>query len=294
MIPILPSPRWGLVPYDTILHHCHTFGAVLLRGRCNTVSEFEELGKAFSLEAYEYVGGAAPRKRLSTNVFTSNESPPTEPIPFHHELAQTRHPPRYIMFYCDVTPCAGGRTLLLRSDFCYDFVSSSLPRMFEKLEEGVLYTRTIPESTDETSPIGRSWRDTFLCSTRLEAEESMRKSGMTWEWLPNGDLRATTSLLPAFRDHVPSGRRTFHNSILAVSKGWKDARNDPKRCLSFSDGTPFSETDVRLLDEYATRHRIEFDWKKGDVLLVDNYLMMHARQPFPSSSKRRILASVWN
>jgi hypothetical protein len=35
-------------------------------------------------------------------VFTSNESPPSEPIPWHHEMAQTACPPSHILFYCDV------------------------------------------------------------------------------------------------------------------------------------------------------------------------------------------------
>ena len=34
----------------------------------------------------EYVGGAAVRTQLTPRVFTANESPPSEKIPFHHEM----------------------------------------------------------------------------------------------------------------------------------------------------------------------------------------------------------------
>lgn len=56
----------------------------------------------------EYVGGAAVRKLIigketgmnDMQILTTNESPPSEPIPFHHELAQTPDAPDHICFYC--------------------------------------------------------------------------------------------------------------------------------------------------------------------------------------------------
>ena len=58
----------------------------------------------------EYVGGAAVRKLVigretdtelnDMQILTTNESPPSEPIPFHHELAQTPDAPDHICFYC--------------------------------------------------------------------------------------------------------------------------------------------------------------------------------------------------
>ena len=45
----------------------------------STPSGYEEL---------PYVGGAAPRTNVVGRVFTANESPPDQKIPFHHEMAQ--------------------------------------------------------------------------------------------------------------------------------------------------------------------------------------------------------------
>ena len=55
-----------------------------------------------------YMGGAAVRTQLTERVFTANESPSSEPIPFHHELAQTPNPPTHLMFYCEIPPNTGG------------------------------------------------------------------------------------------------------------------------------------------------------------------------------------------
>ncbi|PKI71004.1 hypothetical protein CRG98_008585 [Punica granatum] len=67
----------------------HKSGALLLRGfGVNTAEEFNDVVEAFGFEELPYVGGAAPRTNVVGRVFTANESPPDQKIPFHHEMAQ--------------------------------------------------------------------------------------------------------------------------------------------------------------------------------------------------------------
>ena len=81
------------------------YGALLLRGfRVDSPHDFEELIDVAGFPRMPYIGGAAPRSSVTSRVLTSNESPPTEPIPFHHEMAQVPNPPAYIFFYCDLPP----------------------------------------------------------------------------------------------------------------------------------------------------------------------------------------------
>lgn len=64
-------------------------GAVLFRGfPLYTPSDFNSFVEAFELDELPYVGGAAPRTNIVGRVFTANESPPDQKIPFHHEMAQ--------------------------------------------------------------------------------------------------------------------------------------------------------------------------------------------------------------
>ena len=78
-----------------LLHGALTHGAVLLRGWTETTpEEFADVAGALNLQKFPYVGGAAPRTNVVRDVvFTTNESPPSEPIPFHHEMAQCPIPP---------------------------------------------------------------------------------------------------------------------------------------------------------------------------------------------------------
>jgi hypothetical protein len=39
---------------------------------------------------------------MTDRVFTANESPSSENIPFHHEMAQTPHPPTHLFFFCEI------------------------------------------------------------------------------------------------------------------------------------------------------------------------------------------------
>ena len=48
-------------------------------------------------------------------VYTANEAPPDQLIPFHHELAQVANPPQYLFFYCDLPSETGGETALIDS-----------------------------------------------------------------------------------------------------------------------------------------------------------------------------------
>jgi hypothetical protein len=71
-------------------------------------------------------------KRMNNmQVLTTNESPPSEKIPFHHELAQTPDPPDHICFFCQVNDAEGGSTPLIRSDFVFDFLKEKYPSFIE-------------------------------------------------------------------------------------------------------------------------------------------------------------------
>ena len=74
---------------DTLKALLHKSGAVLFRGfPVNSAAEFNDVVEAFGFEELPYVGGAAPRTSVVGRVFTANESPPDQKIPFHHEMAQ--------------------------------------------------------------------------------------------------------------------------------------------------------------------------------------------------------------
>ena len=185
--------------HEAVLKATSEYGAVLFKGfDLANGEEWASVLYESGLKEIEYVGGAAVRKlvvghsKRMTNpqIVTTNESPPSEPIPFHHELAQTPNPPDHISFFCLINDAEGGATPLIRSDMVYDHLLQTYPEFTKKLEDlGVKYIRVAPEEDDASSALGRSWKSMFNVTTREQAEQEMTKAGATWEWLPGGDCK---------------------------------------------------------------------------------------------------------
>jgi alpha-ketoglutarate-dependent taurine dioxygenase len=276
-----------------LLERAAEHGAVLLRGKgVATPEDFDAVVAALDIETMPYIGGAAVRNRVvGDRVVTANESPPSEPIPFHHEMAQVPEPPDYVIFYCDVPPTSGGETPIVLSNEAYRFVEGRFPAFLARLEaHGVRYVRVLPEEDDPSSAIGRSWKSTYQVETREDAEARMRTLGTSWEWLPGGDLKTTTKALPAIRADKYTGKKTFFNAMIAAYTGWIDARNDPQKAVVLGDDSPVDHEAMMAIAAHLEGASVAFAWQKGDVLILDNHLTMHSRSPF--TPPRRILAAV--
>ena len=135
-------------------------GAILLRGWHNTPEDFSRLmSELFETEHFDMACSAGPRTEVAKGVFTANEAPPQDVIPFHHEMAQCDRPPAYIAFYCEVPATSGGATPVIESYRVAHYLRTKYPEPAEKLATvGVRYLRVMPESTDSTSALGKSWK----------------------------------------------------------------------------------------------------------------------------------------
>ena len=99
----------------------------------------------------------------------------------------------------------------------------------------------------------------------------------------------TTPVLPAVR-HLPEGRTSFFNQLIAASQGWKYIRNDPSQAITFGDGTPLDRASALTASELGDELSFDIQWKRGGVAIVDNFIVMHGRRPF--SGSRKVLASL--
>ena len=205
---------------DIIRQAASEYGVVMFSGfEIKTGEEWASVLYKSGIKQMEYVGGAAVRNLIVGNeerfndmqILTTNESPPSEPIPFHHELAQTPNPPDHILFYCSINDAEGGSTPLLRSDMVYDYLNGKYPEFTAKIEElGVKYRKVAPEENDPSSSLGRSWKASFNVTTREEAETAAAAQGSTLEWRENGDVRVVSKTLPAVRVSS-NGNKSFFN-----------------------------------------------------------------------------------
>ncbi|GFS24253.1 taurine catabolism dioxygenase TauD/TfdA [Elysia marginata] len=267
-------------------------GAILFRGfPLKDARDFDKFIGAFGKEPLPYVGGAAPRKVITPRVFTANEAPPDQLIPFHHEMAQVPTFPRELFFFCETAPSTGGQTPLVLSNKVYRRMVDRFPEYVKDLEEKkVVYTRVLPNGDDPASPIGRGWQSTFQTEDRNEVERKCREQGTSFEWLPDGCLKTISAPLPAIKEDPRNGNKVWFNSIIAVYRGWRDSRNDPQKAITFGDGSPMPPEVMDGLEAILEDLAADVTWQRGDVYFIDNMQVLHARRSF--TPPRRILASL--
>ncbi|CAF1783651.1 unnamed protein product [Brassica napus] len=190
-------------------------------------------------------------------------------------------------FTGEVEPNSGGETPLVLSHVVYERMKEKHPEFVQRLEEhGLVYVRVLGEDDDPSSPIGRGWKSTFLTHDKNVAEERAAKLGMKLEWTEEGGAKTVMGPIPAIKFDESRNRKVWFNSMVAAYTWWEDKRNDPRKTVTFGDGEPLPEDIVhdclRILEEEC----VAVPWQRGDVLLIDNWAVLHSRRPFESISEQ--------
>lgn len=287
------TTQWIGEQRDDLLSSLAQHGAILFRGfPVADATDFDTFIRAFNLDSFTYEESLSNAVRVNRTelVFTANEAPPDVSIFLHHEMAQTPLFPSRLFFCCERAPDSNGETPICRSDVLLERLAAAAPAFVKACGElGVRYSNVMPAVDDPESGQGRSWRSTLGVDTKEEAEARLTALGYSHEWLDSNILRATTPALPAIRVLV-DGRRVFFNQLIAAFRGWEDARNDPRKSISFGDGGEIQTADMQVAIELADELSFDLAWQAGDVALIDNFLVMHGRRPF--TGKRTVLASL--
>ncbi len=284
---------WISLQKDQLIQQAAATGAVLFRSfPVTTDRDFDAFIAAFDLPNFKYEDCLSNAVRVvrTDRVFTANEAPADVTICLHHEMAQTPVYPSKLFFFCEKPAEEGGATPLCRSDVLYSRMLKEMPQFAaDCASKGLKYSHVMPAANDTASGMGRSWQSTLRSETKEQAEERLRTLDYSWEWQNDDCLKVTTPVLPAVRP-LNNGRTAFFNQLIAAFHGWKDARNDPARSITFGDGTPLDTAIMQRVIEMAEQITFDMPWQAGDVVLVDNYVAMHGRRIFKGS--RKVLASL--
>jgi hypothetical protein len=148
--------------------------------------------------------------------------------------------------------------------------------------------------------VGLTWQTVFQTSDREEVERQCREQDLRLEWR-DGDRARTLAVRPAAIPHRQTGEMSWFNQAQHFHLSCLDAatrrsiealfgEEDRPRGCYFGDGSPIDDADMaEILDAYR-QLEVAFRWQKGDVLLVDNVLTAHARNPF--AGERKLLVAM--
>ncbi len=275
---------------EKLLFEC---GGILFRGFAITeTEEFEKLIEVFSGNLLDYTYRSTPRTIVSGKIYTSTEYPPHQTIPLHNENSYTQNWPMKIWFFSRVCATSGGETPIADSRRVYERIPAGIRKRFER--HGVMYVRNYGSGFD------LPWQEVFQTDDRAEAEKYCAAEGIEFEWLPEDRLR-TRQICQAVATHPATGESVWFNQahLFHVSRLPAEVREamltifaeeDLPRNVYFGDGSEIPSEDLDSICAAYEQERVSFSWQTGDVLLLDNMLAAHARNPF--TGERQVVVGM--
>ena len=273
------------------------FGAIVWRGFPISSSEdFAGFLDGFEPFAQGYAGGTSDRKVVTGNVMESTRTPPETYIPMHQEMSYMPTGPRLLAFYCRQPSLTGGETVICDMRGLLEALPEPLRAKLTAFD--VEYVRNMrSEAVDDwrAGAIYRhpTWQYRFETEDPAIIENLLSERGAQFEWLSDGSLTFWTRG-PGITTHPVTGEVLFFNQMnspvqhrltigedraAAIDAAYGTA---PPRAYSvrFSNGEPLSEAEFLSIHAEFERRKIAFRWQTGDVMLIENRLTGHGRNPF--------------
>jgi hypothetical protein len=242
-----------------------------------------------------YIDGNSPRIKLSGNVYTSTEFDKSQRITMHNELSYSAKWPNKLFFSCLQTAAAGGETLLADSRQILEKMDDSIVTAIRK--KGIEYIRNLHGGEG----IGPSWQATFETEDRSVVEGYCRSYGIAFEWGEWGALRLIQSAKGIIRHRI-TGEEVWFNQIdqfhpchlgeemsETMNMLYGEAENFPMH-VRFGDKTEITESFVREIMKTIDSVTVAPPWQRNELLIVDNELVSHGRNPY--TGERKVLVSM--
>lgn len=278
---------WGQDNRKKVEQELLAHGAILFRGfSLKGAEDFEQVAQALCPTLFgEY--GDLPREKAGRHLYGSTPYPADRTILFHNESSHLHRWPLKQSFFCVQAAQQGGETPIVD---CRKMCERLRPALREKFQElALMYVRNFTPGFDV------SWQDFFHTEDKAVVEQTCRQHGVEWDWTSDGGLR-TRQICPAIIKHPRTGDWVFFNQIQlhhisylepTVRSSLVDVLGIERvpRNVYFGDGSSIEDDTAAEIGELYERTSVRFPWQNGDLLMLDNMLVAHARLPFVGPRK---------
>jgi len=249
-------------------------------------------------QTFYYTGGFFSRLSYGDGIYDVGASNASQEIPHHNEMGSSPRVPRYIIFGCVHPGTSGGDTSL-----------SDGHKVFESLtleEQQQLVTRKVRTSLrwddDTIDPNTTSWRSSLGVADPAEAESAAKSVGYHYTWQgPNREVFAAFDYAPVLTNPA-SGKHVLVEQIV-TSHGATLYNEAPKEeALPWIDRLHHSwwasnashlydkshDIDLKLVDKLRQLEEdvaVKIPGRVGQIVVVDNIWMKHARTPYTGPRK---------
>jgi alpha-ketoglutarate-dependent taurine dioxygenase len=290
--PPVDLPTWAARHRAELEQELYRYGALLFRGFDVSMPDgFRAFADGMS-DLMEYLYRSTPRTNLAPRIYTSTEYPPERAIPPHCEVSYQRDWPMKLFFGCEIPPESGGRTPLAEVAEVTGRIDPEIRRAFAARK--VMYVRNYGTGAD------LPWQTVFQTADPREVERFCAEQDIQVEWLPGGNLR-TRQVCQGMAVHPVTGQTLWFNQahlfhVSSLDEELREAllalygeENLPRNAY-YGDGSPLEEEVLEHIRQAFEQVTLSFPWQRGDILMLDNMLVSHAREPY--AGKRKILAAM--
>ncbi|MFC0528355.1 TauD/TfdA family dioxygenase [Phytohabitans kaempferiae] len=263
-------------------------GALLLRGfDIGGVDGFDQVVRALSGAPLTYAERSSPRSTIKGQVYTSTDYPPDEEIFLHNENSYQAVWPLTLYFHCLQAPRTQGATPLADIRRVYAGIDPAVREEFVR-RKWMVVRNFHPD-------FGSSWQHAFNTEDRLDVEAYATERGIQLEWLDGDGLRTRAVREPVHRHPVTGEKVWFnHATFFHITTQARDVREGlleifaPEELPSntyYGDGGTIPDDVMDHLRACYRQASTRYDWQYDDVLVVDNMLAAHGREPYTGPRK---------
>jgi alpha-ketoglutarate-dependent taurine dioxygenase len=290
----LDTERFAKAHGDWINEQLYRHGALLFRGfSIDSAARLASFADALTGSVMDYGERSSPRTRLQQGVFTSTDYPADQPIVLHNEQSYTLNWPMKILFACVRAADKRGRTPLADTRKVLNRLSAATASAFE--ESGLLYVRNYGDG------LGLCWQEAFQTNDRAAVDAYCRGAHIEAVWRSGGRLQ-TRQRRPAIRRHPKTGERVWFNhafffNLTSLDGGLQRALmaggfgvDELPFVTYYGDGSPIPAAVTEEIRGALDAETVSLPWQAGDLLLIDNMLVAHGREPY--EGPRKIIVSL--
>jgi alpha-ketoglutarate-dependent taurine dioxygenase len=299
-LPLVIEPRdagmslatWSAMNHAVIKKQLNRFGGLLFRGFDVDHDSFDGFITNTSSGALPYTERSSPRTNVKGNIYTSTDYPAEYPIFLHNEQSYNTTFPRKIYFMCVTPPATQGETPIADVRKVLARLSPEIRSNFQRRKYA--YVRNMG------GVMGMHWKDVFQTVNRAEVEKYCRDNDITFEWVADNQLR-TCQVREVIARHPDTGELcwfnhlTFFNVASLPPEVGELLMEDADECelpnhTFYGDRESIEASVMHELRSAYEAESVSLEWKAQDVLMLDNMLVAHGRQPF--SGQRRVVTGL--
>lgn len=283
-VPNLDLALWYSNNEKLIEEKLEKYGAVLFRGfGVHDQDDFNAIVNHAIKKTAEYVEGATPRTHLKNGVYTATEFPADQEIGPHNELSYVTQPPSRIIFCCLKADMKGGQTHIVDVSKVFKRISNDTISEFSQ-RGGWMLRRNYGNG------FGPTLEKAFGMNDAQKIESYCKSVDVKFNRVSENNY-FTEQVRKAVHLHPVTGEELWFNHVVF----WHPSSLCPKvkakmeevYSLSefpystyYGDGSQISDDVIDTIRKSYRDEEVKFDWREGDVLLLDNWKVAHGRKPF--------------